>query len=163
MLIVFSSQVEPRARPTVVPAMSAQRKTAVVGAVVQRRNEEVVEEMARIAIGDRARMFAQAEEAAEAARSEKARMTAQAPPTPLYPGRYQDGQHRRRLRPPVNPAPTPSPERLRVAAVRRREFDEEERRFIDGLERRVGRPRTPTPPRTGEDPYGFAKWAQRRY
>ena len=144
--------------------MSAQRNAkVVVGTVVRRPSEVVVEEMARIAVKDRARMSARAEEAEEAARSEEARMTAQAPPTPLYPGRYQDGQHRRRLRPPVNPAPTPSPERLRVAAVRRREFDEEERRFIDGLERRVGRPRTPTPPRTGEDPYGFAKWAQRRY
>ena len=159
----FSSQGSRAQHPT-APAMSAQRREkVVVGTVVRRPSEEVVEEMARIAVNDRARMSARAEETAEAARIEKARMTAQAPPTPLYPGRYQDGQHRRRPSPPINPAPTPSPERLRVAAVRRREYDEEERRFIDGLERRVGRPRTPTPPRTGTDPYGFAQWAQRRY
>ena len=162
MFIAFSSQVEPRARPTVVPAMSAQRKTAVVGAVVQRRNEEVVEEMARIAIGDRARMFAQAEEAAEAADNEKARMTAQAPPTPLYPGRYRDGQHRRRLRPPINPVPPPSPEEARVAAVRWRQFREEEALLLEDARRWADRPRTPTPPRRKDDPYDLAKWASRR-
>ena len=162
MLIVFSSQVEPRARPTVVPAMSAQRKTAAVGAVVQRHNKEVVEEMARIAIGDRARMFAQAEETAKAADNEKARMTAQAPPTPLYPGRYRDGQHRRRLRPPINPVPPPSPEEARVAAVRGRQLQQEEARLLEEAKRWADRPRTPTTQRDKNDHYDLAKWASRR-
>ena len=143
--------------------MSTQRMTVVVGAVARRREEEVVEEMARIAVEDKARMFARAEEAAKAARDEKARMTAQAPPTPLYPGRYRDGQHRRRLRPPINPVPPPSPQQLQVAAVKQRERAEEEREFIKNEQRVFGRPRTPTPPRAGEDPYGFARWAARRY
>ena len=121
----------------------------VVGTVVRRRSEEVVEEMAELAEGD------------------KARMVAQASPTPtvvIRLDRYGARPPiRHRARGPINPAPTPPPEQLRVAAVKRRECDEEERRFIDGLEKRVGRPRTPTPPRSGEDPYGLAKWAQRRY
>ena len=161
MFIAFSSQVEPRARPTVVPAMSAQRKTAAVDAVVQRHNKEVVEEMARIAIGDRARMFAQAEEAAKAADNEKARMTAQAPPTPLYPGRYRDGQHRRRLRQPINPAP---PETLRVAAMTTSwESDEREQYLLRAAEEAARRPRTPTPPRRPDDHFDLARWSVQRW
>ena len=142
--------------------MSTQRMTVVVGAVARRREEEVVEEMARIAVEDKARMFARAEEAAKAARDEKARMTAQAPPTPLYPGRYRDGQHRRRLRPPINPVPPPSPQQLQVAAVKQRERAEEEREFIKNEQRVFGRPRTPTPPRDANDHYDLARWAFRR-
>ena len=124
-------------------------KRVVADTVVRRQPEEVVAEMAKIAIEDRARMAAQA---------------AQALPTPRRLERVTWSRLRPvRLDSPINPVPTPSPEQLRVAAVKRREYVEEERRFIDGMERKVGRPRTPTPPRTGEDPYGFARWAQRRY
>ena len=123
-------------------------KRVVADTVVRRQPEEVVAEMAEIA------------------KEEKARMTAQAAQALQTPRRLEKVAWSRlrpvRLSPPINPAPTPPPEQLRVAAVRRREYDEEERRFIDGLEKRVGRPRTPTPPRSGEDPYGLAKWAQRR-
>ena len=135
---------------TVAPKMSTQEgKRVVADTVVRRRPEEVVAEMAVIAKEEKRRMTAQAAQALEAPR--RLERVAWSHLRPV------------RLSPPINPAPTPSPEQLRVAAVRRREFDEEERQFIDGLERRVGRPRTPTPPRTGEDPYGFAKWALRRY
>ena len=130
----------------VTPKMSARKGNVVADTVVRRRPEEVVAEMAVIAKEERGRITAQAAQAPQ--RLEKVAYS--------------------RLRPirlslPANPAPTPQPEQLRVAAVRRRECDEEERRFIDGLEERIGRPRTPTPPRTGTDPYGFAQWAQRRY
>ena len=133
----------------VTPKMSARKGNVVADTVVRRRPEEVVAEMAVIAMEERRRMTAQAAQALQAPRRlEKVAFSHLRPV---------------RLSPPINPAPTPSPERLRVAAVKRREHDEEERRFIDGLEERVGRPRTPTPPRTGEDPYDFARWAQRRY
>ena len=129
--------------------MSARKGNVVADTVVRRRPEEVVAEMAVIAKEERGRITAQAAQALQA-------------PRRLEKVAYS------RLRPirlslPANPAPTPQPEQLRVAAVRRRECDEEERRFIDGLEERIGRPRTPTPPRPGTDPYGFAQWAQRRY
>ena len=124
-------------------------KRVVADTVVRRQPEEVVAEMAKIAIEDRARMAAQA---------------AQALPMPLRLEKVKWSRLRPvRLDSPINPVPTPSPEQLRVAAVKRREHVEEERRFIDGMEKKVGRPRTPTPPRAGEDPYGFAKWALRRY
>ena len=119
----------------------------VVGTVVRRRNEEVVAEMAKIAKGDKARMVAVA--------------TPTPTPTPGL-GRYSRDRpikHRR----PINPVPPPSPEQLRVAAVKRSERAEEEQRFLENVERVFGRPRTPTPPRAGEDPYGFARWAARRY
>ena len=121
----------------------------VVGAVMRRRSEEVVEEMAEIAKGEKTRMAAQA---------------AQALPRPPRQCKAEWSDLRPiRLRKPINPVPPPSPEQLRVAAVKRREHIEEEKRFLDKVERVVGRPRTPTPPRAGEDPYGFAQWAQRRY
>ena len=81
MSISFSSQVlniRPRAQHPIAPAMSAQRREkVVVGTVVRRPSQEVVQEMARIAVCERARISARAEESAEAARTEKARMTAQ--------------------------------------------------------------------------------------
>ena len=130
--------------------MSAREgKRVVADTVVRRRSEEVVAEMAEIAKEDRARMAAQA---------------AQALSKPLRPGKVEWSRLRPvRLRKPINPVPPPSPEQLRVAAVKRREHNEEEERFLDEVQKVVGRPRTPTPPRAGEDPYGFAKWAQRRY
>ena len=133
-----------------------------IGCVARRRNTDVVAEMARIARYEKARMSAQAEEAAEFARKEKARMTAQAPPTPLYPGRYRDGQHRRRLRPPINPVPPPSPEEARVAAIRRRESEAGEAHLLEEGRRLLDHPRTPTPPRRSDDPYDLAKWTLRR-
>ena len=118
-----------------------------VGCVARRRSADVVAEMAEIA------------------KIERARLVAQAAPTPTptpTPGRYSQ-RRPVKLRKPVNPVPSPSPEQRRVAAVRRRKHDEEEKFFLDDAQRRIGRPRTPTPPRAGEDPYGFAQWAQRRY
>ena len=84
MLISYLKNV-PVLQHSFVPtlAMAQEQKKIVVGTVVRRRNDEVVEEMAGIARGERARMTAQVEEVAEVARWEKARMTAQAPPTPL--------------------------------------------------------------------------------
>ena len=134
----------------IAPTMSTREgKRVVADTVVRRQPEEVVAEMAEIAKEERARMSAQAAQALQTPRRLEKVAWSRLRPV--------------RLSPPINPAPTPPPEQLRVAAVRRRAHDEEERRFIDGLEKRVGRPRTPTPPRSGEDPYGFAKWAQRRY
>ena len=131
--------------------MSARKNAekVVVGTVVRRRSEDVVAEMAELAKEEKRWMSEQAAQALQAPR--RIEMATYSRLRPV------------RLRQPVNPAPTPPPEQLRAAAVRRRQHDEEERGFIDGLEERVGRPRTPTPPRTGEDPYNFARWAQRRY
>ena len=143
--------------------MSAKKgPKAVVGTVVRRRNDEVVVEMAEIAKYDRARMSAQAEEAAEFARRERARMTAQAPPTPLYPGRFRENQRRCRLRQPINPVPPPSPEEAQIAAIRRREIEEEEAHLLERVGRWANRPRTPTPPRKDDDHYDLARWAFRR-
>ena len=148
-IVFFRRQVVPVLN-TIAPDMSAQKgKRVVADTVVRRRTEEVVAEMAEIAKEEKRRMTAQAAQALQAPR--RIEMVAYSRLRPV------------RLSQPINPAPTPQPEQLRVAAVRRRECDEEERRFIDGLEDRIGRPRTPTPPRTGTDPYGFAQWAQRRY
>ena len=147
---------------TVTPAMSAQRSPkVVVGTVVRRHSEEVVAEMARIARYDKARMSAQAEEAAELAREEKARMTAQAPPTPLYPGRYRDGQRPRRLRQMINPAPAPRPDVVRVAAIKA--AAEEEAHLIEATDRLVRRPRAPTPPRRSDDHFDLAKFSVQRW
>ena len=142
--------------------MSAQRKEkVVVGTIVRRPSQEVVQEMARIAVCERARISARAEESAEAARTEKARMTAQAPPTPLYPGRYQDGQNRR-PRQPINPTPLPSPEEVQLAAIRRREHKAAEAHIVEEGRRLMERPRTPTPPRRSDDHFDLARWAFRR-
>ena len=143
--------------------MSAQRGAkVVVGTVVRRPSEVVVEEMARIAVKDRARMSARAEEAEEAAKSEEARMTAQAPPTPLYPGRFRENQRRCRLRQPINPVPPPSPEEAQIAAIRRRKIEEEEAHLLERVGRWANRPRAPTPPRRDDDHYDLARWAVRR-
>ena len=126
------------------PAMSAQEKI-VVGTVVRRRNEEVVAEMAEIAKHERARMFAQA------------------PPAPPYYGRFAYSERRPvRHQKPINPVPPPSPEEARVAAVRRREFEEGEAHLLDEARRLANRPRTPTPPRKADDHYDLARWAFRR-
>ena len=127
--------------------MSSDAVTVKVGCVARRRNADVVAEMAEIA------------------KVERAKMVAQAAPTPTptpTPGRYSQ-RRPVKLRKQPDPVPSPSQEQRQVAAVRRRKYDEEEKRFIEDAQRRVGRPRTPTPPRAGSDPYGFAKWAQRRY
>ena len=120
----------------------------VVGAVVRRRPEEVVREMAEIAKCDRARMAAQAEQALP--RTLHLRETRWSGRRPI---KWRQ----------INPVPPPSPEERQIAAVRQRERAEEEKQFLENEARIFGRPRTPTPPRKGEDPYGFAKWAQRRY
>ena len=120
----------------------------VVGSVARRRPEEVVEEMAEIAKADRSRMAAQA---------------AQALPRAFHLRETRWSSHRPIKWRPINPATPPSPEERQIAAVKQLEHAEEERRFLDNEAKVFGRPRAPTPPRKGEDPYGFAKWAQRRY
>ena len=131
--------------------MSAREDTekVVVGTVVRRRSKDVVKEMAEIAKGEKTRIAAQAAQALP--RTLRLREAKWSDLRPI------------KLRKPINPVPPPSPEQLRIAAVQRRERTKEERRFLDNEAKVFGRPRTPTPPRAGEDPYGFAKWAQRRY
>ena len=128
-------------------AMSARReKVVVMGSVARRRSEDVLREMAEIA------------------EFEKARMTAQAPPTPAYPGRFAYSQRRPHPhRAPINPVPPPSPEQLRVAAVRQRENAAGEAHLLEEAERLARRPRTPTPPRRSDDHYDLAKWSRRRW
>ena len=121
----------------------------VVGTVVRRRSTDVVREMAEIAKGEKSRMAAQAAHAL--------------PRTPRLREAVWSDLRPIKLQRPINPVPPPSPEQLRIAAVTRREHDKEEERFLNEAQKKFGRPRTPTPPRTGNDPYGFAKWAQRRY
>ena len=147
MFIAFFNARTSRASSPSVIRMSSDAEIVRVGCVARRQSADVVAEMAEIAKEERARMVAQA-----------------APiPTPTpTPGSYS----RRRpvkLRRRIDAVPSPSAEQRQVAAVRQREYDEEEKRFLDEAQRRVGRPRTPTPPRAGEDPYNFAQWAQRRY
>ena len=126
--------------------MSAGGEKVTLGSVTRRRSEEVLREMAEIA------------------ELEKARMCARAPPAPIYPGRFLYSRHRPiPHRTPINPVPPPSPERLRVAAVRQREHAAEEARFLDEAARVTSRPRTPTPPRAEDDHYDLAKWARRRW
>ena len=129
--------------------MSArEEKVSVVGTVVRRPAEEVVEEMAAIA------------------RLNRERMVAQASPTPTpvpCPGRYsQRHPIRHRARKPINPVPPPSPEEARVAAIRRREWEAGEAHIVEEGRRLLDRPRTPTPPRRSDDPYDLAKWSLRR-
>ena len=130
-----------------LPAMSArEEKKVIVGTVVRRQSKEVVEEMAAIARGDRARMVAQASPTPT--------------PTPC-PGRYSQRRPIRH-RKPINPVPPPSPEEARVAAVKQREFEAGEAHLLEEARRWVNRPRTPTPPRKEDDHYDLAKWALRR-
>ena len=146
MLIVFLCASVP-ASLNAIKMASKDAGIVKVGCIARRQSADVVAEMAEIA------------------KVERARMVAQAAPTPTptpTPGNYSQ-RRPVKFRKQINPVPPPSPEQRRVAAVRRRKHDEEEKRFIDDAQRRVGRPRTPTPPRAGEDPYGFAQWAQRRY
>ena len=128
-------------------AMSARREEIVVlGSVARRRREDVLRERAEIA------------------KFEKAKMTAQARPTPAYPGRFAYSRHRPLPhRAPINPVPPPSPEQLRVAAVRQRVSAAEEAHLLEEAERVARRPRTPTPPRRSDDHYDLAKWARRRW
>ena len=117
-----------------------------MGSVARRRSEDVVREMAEIA------------------GFEKARMTAQAPPTPAYPGRFAYSQRRPTPhRKQINPAPPPSPEQVRVAAVRQREDAAREAYLLEEAGRLARRPRTPTPPRRSDDHYDLAKWSRRRW
>ena len=129
--------------------MSSNRKDVVVvavGSVMRRRREDVVREMSEIA------------------ESERARMTAQAPPTPPYPGRFQYSQRRpTRHRKPINPAPPPHPEQVRVAAMRQVEVAEREAHLLEEADRLIRRPRTPTPPRKMDDHYDLAKWSRQRW
>ena len=129
--------------------MSArEERKLVVGTVVRRPSEEVVEEMAAIARHDRARMVAQASPTPS--------------PTPC-PGQYSHVRPiRHRTRKPINPVPPPLPEEARVAAVRRREFEAGEAHLLEEGRRLVDRPRTPTPPRRADDHYDLARWAFRR-
>ena len=160
MSIIFSSQVlqPPTFAPTLT--MAENRRVVVVDTVVRRRCSDVVEEMARIAKGERKRMTAQMEEAAEFAKQEKERMTAQAPPTPLYPGRFREGR-RRSTRQPINPAP---PETFQVAAMTTSwESDEREQYLLRAAEEAARRPRTPTPPRRPDDHYDLARWSVQRW
>ena len=127
---------------------SSERSVEVVavGSVVRRRSEDVVREMSEIA------------------RSERARMTAQAPPTPPYPGRFTYSQRRpTRHRKPINPAPPPDPEQVRVAAMRRVEVAKGEAHILEEADRLIRRPRTPTPPRKVDDHYDLAKWSRQRW
>ena len=118
----------------------------VVGSVVRRRARDVVEEMAKIAEVDRARM------------------TAPAPPAPVFAGGFRYSQRRPRPhRKPINPVPPPSTEELRVAAVRQREFEAREAHLLEEARRIVSRPRTPTPPRKEDDHYDLARWSVRRW
>ena len=116
-----------------------------MGSVVRRRNKDVVEEMAEFAKVDRARM------------------TAPAPPTPIFAGGFRYSQRRPRPhRKPINPVPPPSPEEVRVAAVRQREFAAGEAHLLEEARQIASRPRTPTPPRKVDDHYDLAKWSLRR-
>ena len=117
-----------------------------MGSVARRQSGDVVREMAEIA------------------KFEKARMTAQAPPTPAYPGRFAYSQRRPTPhRKQINPAPPPSPEQVRVAAVRQREDAAREAYLLEEAGRLARRPRTPTPPRRSDDHYDLAKWSRRRW
>ena len=145
MFITFHRQVVPCSEK-----MSAREDAGkiVVGTVVRRRSEEVVEEMAELAEGD------------------KARMVAQASPSPtviIHLDRYSARPPiRHRARRPINPAPPPSPEEARVAAIRRVEMEAAEAHLLEEGRRLMDRPRTPTPPRRSDDPYDLAKWTLRR-
>ena len=134
--------------PIAIPhAMSAREgEKVVVGSVVRRPSEEVVAEMAEIA------------------RFERARITAQASPTPPYPGRFRYSERRpTRHHKPINPAPPPGPEQVRVAAVRTHEDAAREAYLLEEAGRIVSRPRTPKPPRKEDDHYDLARWSVRRW
>ena len=121
------------------------KEVVIVGSVARRQSGDVVREMAEIA------------------EVEKARMTAPAPPTPTYAGGFTYSQRRPRPhRKPINPVPPPSPEEARIAAVRRREFEEGEAHLLEEARRLASRPRSPTPPRKPDDHYDLARWAFRR-
>ena len=123
-----------------------EKKVVVVGTVVRRQSEEVVEEMAEIA------------------GFERARMTAQAPPTPPYPGRFRYSQRRpTRHHKPINPAPPPDPERVQIAAIRQSEEAAREAYLLEEAGRLARRPRTPTPPRAEDDFFDLAKWSRQRW
>ena len=151
MIASSSGKSNPRVQPSSSPfrgAMSAreEKRVVVLGTVVRRQSEEVVEEMAEIA------------------GYERARMTAQAPPTPPYPGRFRYSQRRpTRHHKPINPAPPPDPEQVRVAAIRQVEAAEREAHLLEEADRLIRRPRTPTPPRRVDDHYDLAKWSRQRW
>ena len=125
--------------------MSADGRKVVLGSVVRRPSEEVVEEMAEIA------------------KWERARMVAQAAPTPTptpSPGRYSQRPPIKHHRP-INPAP---PEPRQVAAVKTSwENDARERFLLEEADRRARRPRTPTPPRRDDDYFDLARWSVVRW
>ena len=127
--------------------MSSERIVVVgVGSVARRRSVDVVEEMAEIAKGERARMVAQA---------------APTPtPTPC-PGRYGQRRPIKHCKP-LNPTPPPKPELVRVAAIRAAEDAEREAYILAEGDRLIRRPRTPTPPRKEDDYYDLAKWTRQR-
>ena len=148
MFFVFWSQVRPVLYSHLPPAMSAQKKQTVIGAVVRRREDDVVAEMAEIAVEERKRMAAQA---------------AQALPKPFRLARVEWSRLRPvRMRKPINPIPPPSPEEVVAAAVKRRELMEGEAYILEEADRQASRPRSPTPPRAADDHYDLAKWAFRR-
>ena len=117
-----------------------------MGSVARRPKEEVVEEMAALAVG------------------EKARMTAPVPSTPQIPGRFCYSRlpplHHRR---PINPVPPASPVRVQIAAATSRGRDERDTYLMEEAEALRRRPRTPTPPRRSDDHYDLAKWSRQRW
>ena len=149
MFIVFCEWPPCSKRPIKHRLIMSTRENAekvVVGTVARRRCEDVVAEMAEIAESERARMFARA------------------PPTPPYPGRFIYSQRRpvRHVKP-INPAPPPDPEQVRVAAIRLREEAAGEAYLLEEASRLARRPRTPTPPRAEDDVYDLARWSRQRW
>ena len=119
----------------------------VVGSVARRAAEDVVEEMAALAI------------------EERARMTAPVPPAPQIPGRFAYSHLRPlRLRKPLNPVPPTSPVRgVQIAAMTSHTPDEREVYLLEKARALGRRPRSPTPPRASDDHYDLAKWSWRRW
>ena len=135
--------VHRNARPLVHMAEGG-KVVVVVGNVARRAAEDVVAEMAALAI------------------EERARMTAQVPPAPQYP-RWAYSQLRPlRHRKPLNPVPPASPVRIQLAAMTSRTPDEREEYLLEKARALGRRPRTPTPPRASDDHYDLAKWSWKR-
>ena len=122
------------------------KDTGVVGSVARRPSSEVVEEMAALAV------------------VERARMTAPPPPAPVFPGSFTYSQRRPR---PLRRAINPAPQIVRVASVRdareSRCQEERERYLLEQASEMARRPRTPTPPRREDDHYDLARWSVRRW
>ena len=127
--------------------MAERREVVVVGSVARRATADIVEEMAALAV------------------EERARMTAPVPPAPQIPGRFAYSRlPPLRHRKPLNPVPPASPVRgVRVAAMTTQTRDEREVYLLEKAEALRRRPRSPTPPRASDDHYDLAKWSRRRW